>query len=102
MKIFAATLLAALLLAACTKRPAYTADYLATCEGPPLRSPAEREKAMTEGYVINRSYDCITKESFAQMAEERARWEAANTRKTKAETQAERAAAIAAGGGKNP
>jgi DNA uptake protein ComE-like DNA-binding protein len=68
------------------------AAYPLACEGKPLRSVEQRSKAMEDGYVINRIHDCIDKASFAAVAEERARWEAANTPEAKARDAAIRAA----------
>lgn len=66
--------------------------YAAACEGAPLRSPERREQAMENGYVINQVHDCIDKASFVAAAEQKARWEAANTPEAKAREAAIRAA----------
>lgn len=66
-----------------------SADYLAVCEGPPLRSIEQREQAMQDGYEIDRQYDCITKRSAQALAEQKAQWEAANTPEAKAAEQAD-------------
>lgn len=68
------------------------AAYALACEGPPLRSVEQREKAQEAGYVINQVYDCIDKKSFIAAAEEKARWQAANTPEAKAREAAIRAA----------
>lgn len=81
-------LLAAVAATAC-KPPEPSAEYRATCEGPPLRTVERREQAQQDGYDIDRRYDCITRESFKAIAEEKARWQAANTPEAKAERQAE-------------
>ncbi len=44
---------------------------------------------MQDGYEIDRRYDCITKRSAVALAEQKARWEAANTPEAKAARQAE-------------
>ena len=54
------------------------------CEGAPLRSAEKRQKALEDGYDVDRRFDCITKESFAATAGQRARYEAANTPEAKA------------------
>jgi hypothetical protein len=41
------------------------------CAGPALRTAEAREAAMMEGYEIIRMYDCISKESYEQAAEQR-------------------------------
>lgn len=69
--------------------------YQAACEGPPLHTTAARNKAVEDGYAINRSYDCIDKASFAAIKEQRDKWEAANTPEAKAQRVAERAKRIA-------
>lgn len=66
-----------------------SADYLAVCEGQPLRTVERRNQAMEDGYEIDRRYDCITKKSANLIAEEKAKWEAANTPEAKAARQAE-------------
>lgn len=38
-----------------------------------------REKALQDGYQIDRRYDCIDKASFAAVGEQKAKWEMANT-----------------------
>ena len=81
-------LIAAAMVAAC-KPPEPSAEYRATCEGPPLRTVERRQKAMEDGYDVNRRYDCITRESFKARAEETARWQAANTPEAKAAERAE-------------
>lgn len=68
------------------------AAYALACEGKPLRSVEQREKALEEGYVINQVFDCIDKKSFVAIAEEKARWAAANTPEAKAREAAIRAA----------
>jgi hypothetical protein len=77
-------------LAACSK-PDPMADpaYAATCEGPPLRNLQEVVDAETDGYIVNKQYRCITKESFRAVAAERAAYEAANTPEAKAKREAE-------------
>jgi hypothetical protein len=81
-------LAAALALAAC-KPSEPSAEYRAACEGPPLRSVERRQKAMEDGYEVDRRHDCISKRSFVALAEEKARVEAANTPEAKAARQAE-------------
>ncbi|UUZ46719.1 hypothetical protein LP420_22890 [Massilia sp. B-10] len=66
--------------------------YAAACEGAPLRTPERREQAMENGYLINQVHDCIDKASFVAAAEQKARWEAANTPEAKARDAAIRAA----------
>lgn len=58
------------------------------CAGPPLSLEA-RYKAMDDGYDINSRYGCIDKASFAAVAEQRARVEAANTPEAIAKRSAE-------------
>jgi len=87
-------LLAAVFMLA-RSRTAQDSALKAACEGPPLRSVENREKALQDGYRINAMYDCIDKDSFAAVARERARWEAANSPEAKARAAAERAKKIA-------
>jgi DNA uptake protein ComE-like DNA-binding protein len=81
--------LAALLALTACKPPEPSAEYRATCEGPPLRTVEKRNKAMEDGYEVDPRYDCISKRSSVAMAEQKARWEAANTPEAKAARQAE-------------
>ena len=84
----ASLLIAAVATVAC-KPSQPSADYLAVCEGPPLRTVERREQAMQDGYEIDRRYDCTTKRSAKALAEQKAQWEAANTPEAKAARQAE-------------
>jgi DNA uptake protein ComE-like DNA-binding protein len=77
-----------LALSAC-KPPEPSAEYRAACEGPPLRTVQRRQQAMEDGYDIDKRYDCISKESSIAIAEQKARWNAANTPEAKAARQAE-------------
>ncbi len=88
MKIIPSALLLIVAVAAC-KPSQPSADYLAACEGQPLLTVERRNQAMEDGYAIDRRYDCITKESAKELAEQKARWEAANTPEAKAARQAE-------------
>ena len=90
MKIIprASLLIAAVVVTAC-KPPQPSVDYLAVCEGQPLRTVERRGQAMQDGYEIDRRYDCITKQSAKVLAEQKALWEAANTPEAKAARQAE-------------
>lgn len=88
--IVIAILSTGLTVAGCSDRKE-TAAYQAACQGPPLRSVEKRNKAMEDGYDINRRYDCIDKASFAAISEQKARWEAANTPEARAQREAERA-----------
>jgi len=72
-----------------------TAGYRAACEGPPVRTVEEREKAMVAGYTINRAYDCIDKESFQAVAKAKADYDAANTPEALAAAAAKRQQLIA-------
>lgn len=80
------------LITSCSKSVEKTSAYQAACHGDPLRTPELMNKAMEDGYVINRQYRCIDKASFAAVAAERAKWDAANTPEAKAERQAALAA----------
>lgn len=84
----ASLLIAAVAVVAC-KPSQPSADYLGVCEGPPLRTVERREQAMQDGYEIDRRYDCTTKRSAKALAEQKAKWEAANTPEAKAARQAE-------------
>ncbi len=87
-----AALAAGLLLAACSGgRDEATAAYRAACEGAPLHSVEQRNRALEDGYAINRRYDCIDKDSYRAVAEQRARWAAANTPAARAQREAEAA-----------
>jgi DNA uptake protein ComE-like DNA-binding protein len=87
--ILQASLLIAAVAAAACKPSQPSADYLAVCEGAPLRTVERRQRAMQDGYEIDRRYDCTTKSSAKLLAEQRAQWEAANTPEAKAARQAE-------------
>ena len=81
---------AGLLLSACAGgSDEATAAYRAACEGPPLRNVQQRNQALEDGYAINRRYDCIDKDSYRAVAEQQARWAAANTPATRAQREAE-------------
>lgn len=89
-KFVAAASVAGLLAAGCSKPIEETAAYKVACEGPPLRTAEKRNQAMEDGYEINRNYDCVDKASFVAIAEEKARWAAANTPEAIAQREAER------------
>lgn len=81
--------------AALYRKSAAPAGDPAVCAGPPLRSVEAREEAMIKGYDIDRRYDCISKVSYAQVAEAEAKWQAAhaeraNTAVAKARHQEQR------------
>lgn len=80
-----------LTLASCSKKvDAERVAYQAACEGEPLRKIEQREKALRDGYDINRSFNCIDKASFVAVNEVKARQEAANTPEAIAQREAER------------
>ena len=87
----------AFLIAVCLTLPGCGGDrakkeaaaYKAACEGQPLRTAERRQKAMEDGYDINKNYDCIDKASFEAEKKRKAEWAAANTPEAKAERQAE-------------
>jgi DNA uptake protein ComE-like DNA-binding protein len=84
------TLLMSLMVASCSKKmEESSAAYQAACQSPPLRTVELRNKAMEDGYGINRQYDCIDKASFVAVNEQRAQWEAANTPEAIAKREAE-------------
>lgn len=87
-----ASALVGVLITSCSESVEKTSAYQAACHGAPLRTPEQMNKAMEDGYVINRQYRCIDKASFAAVAVEKAKWDAANTPQAKAERQAEFAA----------
>lgn len=86
--IRACLLIAAVAVVAC-KPSQPSADYLAVCEGAPLRTVERRNKAMEDGYEIDHRYDCTTKSSAKALAEQKVQWEAANTPEARAARQAE-------------
>jgi len=86
---FIAIAVFAIALGACSGKPEQSAGYRAACEGPPLRGVEAHERAMQDGYSINRAYDCIDKESYAAVQAEKAKWQAANTPEAKARREAE-------------
>jgi len=92
-------LLAALLLSqslsGCSRRGEDSSAYQAACHGPPLRTLEQRNRALEDGYEINRQYECIDKASYIAVSEQRAQWAAANTPKAIAERKAEREKMIA-------
>jgi DNA uptake protein ComE-like DNA-binding protein len=69
-------------------------DYASKCHGRPLGSPEQRDQAMQDGYEILRGYDCISKQSYDQMAEYRAE-AARNPRPARAGDEAKKAATMA-------
>ena len=82
---------ALLALAACGPR-GHSEGYLQACHGEPLTTPEAREEAMVEGYVIYPGYECITKESWAAVQEQKARHAAENTPEAIARREQERIA----------
>ena len=48
-------------------------QYQAVCLGAPLRTAANREKALQDGYEVLGRFDCISKASFSAMQEQRAK-----------------------------
>jgi hypothetical protein len=82
-------ILASLFLNGCAKPVEQTPEYLAACEGPPLRDVGMINQAMEDGYDINRHFRCIDKASFLAKKERHARWLAANTPEAKAKREAE-------------
>lgn len=86
---FRVSILAAAVAAVACNPSQPSADYLAACEGSPLRTLERRNQAMEDGYEIDRRYDCTTKQSAKSLAEQKAKWEAANTPEAKAARQAE-------------
>ncbi len=87
--LLALTLLTTLMVAGCSKRIEESPAYQAACQGSPLRTVELRNKAMEDGYDINRQYNCIDKASYVAVAEARARWAAANTPEAIAKRRAE-------------
>lgn len=81
-----------LVIASCSKSIEESPAYQAACHGSPLRTTAQVDQAIEDGYSINRQYKCIDKASFTAIAEERAKWKAANTPEALAMRQAEFAA----------
>lgn len=71
--IFITTLLIGLMIASCFKKMEDSAAYQAACQGPPLRTVELRNKAMEDGYDINRQYNCTDKASFVAENERRAK-----------------------------
>jgi hypothetical protein len=71
------------------------AAFSAACHGTPLRTAEARNKALEDGYNINREFDCIDKASYAAVADAHAKWQAANTPEAIALRQAEHAKKVA-------
>jgi hypothetical protein len=94
--ILVGTILLSSLLTSCSKRLEETPAYQATCQGSPLRTATNRNKAMEDGYNINRQYDCIEKASFMAVEAQSAEWKAANTPEAIAQRIAERKEMVAA------
>jgi hypothetical protein len=88
--------LISLMVMGCSQRIEDTPAYQAACQGSPLQTVEQVNKALEEGYAINREYKCIDKASFLQVAKDKAAWEAANTpeaiAKRKSEFEAQRQA----------
>lgn len=60
------------------KNKSSNAEYdQAACAGPPLKGVKARNDAMEAGYSINPRYDCIDKESFVAINQQKAAWEIA-------------------------
>jgi DNA uptake protein ComE-like DNA-binding protein len=59
--------LAACVIGACAKKPQYSADYLANCDGPPLRSAEKAQAAMEKGVYVQ-GYDCIRSKEATERA----------------------------------
>lgn len=93
MRSVAATVLVAaavaLHLTGCSKRIEESPAYQAACHGPPLGSSERRSQALEDGYLISRQFDCIEKDSFAEVARQQAEWKAANTPEAIARRKAE-------------
>jgi len=76
-------------IVACSERLEETAAYQSACQGPPLRTIEQRNKAMEEGYDINRRFECIDKVSYLAVEEHKARLAGANTPAAIAQREAE-------------
>ena len=63
----------------CSKKREESSEYIAACQGAPLKTLEQRTKALEDGYQINDKYDCIDKVSFATVNEQSAKWEAVNS-----------------------
>ena len=81
-----------IVLTSCSKSIEESPAYQAACHGSPLRSIEQRNKAMEDGYSINRQYDCIDKASFEENERQLVEWKAANTPEAIARREAEFAA----------
>src|SRR4029077_18310899 len=79
LAIFIATLSLSLMVAGCSAPEESSTAYQAACQGPPLRTVELRNKAMEDGYGINRRSNCIDKASFVAVKEQLAQWKSANT-----------------------
>ena len=84
----------AALATGCGRNPESTAAYQAACEGPPLRTAANRNQAARDGYRINGDFDCIDKASYAAVAGEKAKRAAAKLSEDVAKRREEREAEI--------
>jgi len=63
----------ALLLCACGKQDPFDDPYYAAaCHGPPLVTNEARQQAYEDGYVINRTFDCIDKKSWEEVQKAKA------------------------------
>ena len=61
-----------------TKNRSSDPEYDRTvCAGPPLKSVEARNDALEKGYLIDRKYDCIDKNSFDEINRRAAEWQAA-------------------------
>lgn len=61
-----------LLLISCTKSVEETAAYQAVCYGKPLKGIQQVDAAFDNNFSVNKEFNCITKESHALIAQQKA------------------------------
>lgn len=55
------------LMISCSRDPTSDPEYVRACEGQPLRTPEARQAAKERGYAINPRFDCVDRESYAEV-----------------------------------
>jgi DNA uptake protein ComE-like DNA-binding protein len=75
-------------LASCAKKVEETAAYLAECYGKPLKGFQQIDAAFENGYSVHKEFNCITKESYALIAQQKADQIAYNAPEAKAKREA--------------
>ena len=78
-----------LTLASCAKKVEETAAYQAECYGKQLKGVQQIDTAFENGYSVHKEFNCITKESYALIAQQKADQIAYNAPEAKAKREAD-------------